>query len=627
MRTPASLVDSTCDFLRRYPPFSRMGDACLRALVPRLRLAYFARDTPIVSPRAGPVEALYIIQRGAVGSRSDGPAADPDPALGPGELFPIGSLSAGEATAKVFTALQDCFCYVLARADFLALRRESPEFERYCTDAITETLKQSLASLYSQYRQWAADQQSLVRTLGELIRSPPVSVPATAPLKEALQRMVDGRVRTLVVVDAKHAPVGVFTLVDLLRRVALPERSLATPISEVMTTPTVALPASATAYEAMHVMAERAIRQVVVVEGGRLQGVVNERELFALQRVSMRQVVEGLHSARNLDELKRAGEEIRRLTLNLLAQGVGAEPLTRTIASLNDALSRRLLDLVLARHELGDCDWCWLALGSEGRGEQTFATDQDNALIFSADDADRERQRDRLLSFAREANAALGELGFPLCSGNVMASNPELCLSVDEWRAKFLGWVRAPTPEALLNANIVFDFRALHGNSSLADALREWLFNYTRENRVFLRFMVGNALQVEPPLGMLRTFATDDDPAFKGTFDLKARGTRLFVDAARVFALGLGIADTGTAARLRLGGSALKIEARHVDATIDAFHVLQLLRLRQQDAPGGRTMANRIDPYALNEVEQRMLKESLRQARKLQQLARHVYAS
>jgi len=627
MPTPASLVDSTCDFLRRYPPFNRMGEACLRGLVPRLRLAYFARDTQIASPRSGPVEALYIIQRGVVGSRSDGPAADPDPALGPGELFPIGSLSAGEATAKVFTALQDCFCYVLARADFLALRRESPEFERYCTDAITETLKQSLASLYSEYLQRAADQQSLSRTLDELVRHPPVSVPATAPLHEALQRMVDGRVRTLVVVDGSDSPVGVFTLVDLLRRVVLPGRSLATPVSEVMTAPIVALPASATAYEAMHVMAERAIRQVAVVAGARLKGVVNERDLFALQRVSMRQVVERLHNAGDLDDLKRAGEDIRRLTLNLLAQGVGAEPLTRTIASLNDALSRRLLELVLARHELGDCDWCWLALGSEGRGEQTFATDQDNALIFTADDADREPQRDRLLAFAREANAALGELGFPLCSGNIMASNPELCMSVDEWRGKFLGWVRTPTPEALLAANIVFDFRPLYGNTVLADALREWLFGYTRDNRVFLRFMVENALQVEPPLGLIRTFATDDDPAHKGSFDLKARGTRLFVDAARVFALGRGIADTGTAARLRLAGRELGVEARHVDATIDGFHFLQLLRLRQQDSPGGMAIANRIDPYALNEVEQRMLKESFRQAKKLQQLTRQVYLS
>ena len=73
---------------------------------------------------------------------------------------------------------------------------------------------------------------------------------------------------------------------------------------------------------------------------------------------------------------------------------MGAEPLTRTIASLNDALTRRAIEIVLARHDLDDIDWCWLALGSEGRGEQTFATDQDNALLFALPDgAARARAR------------------------------------------------------------------------------------------------------------------------------------------------------------------------------------------------------------------------------------------
>ena len=141
---------------------------------------------------------------------------------------------------------------------------------------------------------------------------------------------------------------------------------------------------------------------------------------------------------------------------------MGAEPLTRTIASLNDALSRRTIELALARHDLGGIDWCWLALGSEGRGEQTFATDQDNAIVFAAADAaEAQRLRPRLLAFARDVNADLDRLGFPLCPGNVMAGNPELCLSVDEWKARFLAWIREPTPQALLNANIVFDFRPL----------------------------------------------------------------------------------------------------------------------------------------------------------------------
>jgi CBS domain-containing protein len=130
---------------------------------------------------------------------------------------------------------------------------------------------------------------------------------------------------------------------------------------------------------------------------------------------------------------------------------------------------------------------------------------------------------------------------------------------------------------------------------------------------------------VEPPLGLIRTFAVDDEPGVKGTLDLKARGTRLFVDCARVFALSLGIPDTGTAARLRIAGERLKVASRHVDATVEAFHFLQLLRLRQQDDPATQGHPNRIDPYGLNEVDQRMLKEAFRQARQLQERLRMSY--
>jgi CBS domain-containing protein len=623
---PPPIAATALEFLRRYAPFDRMSDAAMEFMIPRLRLESFAKDATILSVQSGPVADLYIIERGMVGRRPDSLQADPDRTLVEGEQFPVGALSAGGTTTKIFHAIQDTRCYLLARDDFLELRRISPEFERYCTQAITETLKLSLESLYRQFSQRAADQQTLTRTLAELVRNPPVSCPATATLREAAEKMAEAKVRTIVSVDSAGAPIGMFTLVDLLRRVVLTDRSLATPLSEVMTAPIVTLPGSSTAYEAMHVMAENGIRQVVIVGNGRLLGVINERDLFALQRVSMREVIEGLHAADSIDKLRRAGEDIRRLMQNLLAQGVGAEPLTRTIAALNDALSRRAIDIVLARHAIGDIDWCWLALGSEGRGEQTFATDQDNALLFASPDVGKTAtMRERLLAFARDVNADLDRLGFPLCTGNVMAGNPDMCLSTEEWKARFLNWIRAPTPQALLNANIVFDFRALYGDTALCDALREWLFGYTQANPMFLRLMVQNALATDAPLGLIRAFIVDDEAGVKGTLDLKARGTRLFVDCARVFGLALGIPDTGTAVRLRLAAARLHVLPRHVDATVEAFHFLQLLRLRQQDLPAGKGNPNRIDPYALHEIDQRMLKEAFRQAKQLQERLRVSY--
>lgn len=616
--TPDALAQPVREFLARYAPFDRMAADDLAFVVPRLKLAYFAAGRDILAPDSGPVGELQLIQRGRVGSRPADPTAPPDPTLGPGEMFPVGALSAAAPASRIYTALQDTFAFQLARDDFLALRARSDVFERYCSGAITETLRQSLAQLSSRYGERAAEEQSLARPLAELVRRAPVACAASSPLAEALAAMNDAKVRTIVATDGQGAPIGLFTLVDLLRRVTLARRSLDVPLAEVMTSPVATLPGTASANEALAVMAERGIRQIVVADGPRLLGVVNERDFFALQRVSMRQVIEGVREASTLDALALAGSDVRRLARNLLAQGVGAEPLTRTIASINDAMTRRMLEITLESHDVADLDWCWLALGSEGRGEQTLATDQDNALVFRPSDPGAvEDERKRLLAFALAVNEALAKLGFPLCAGGVMASNPKMCLAVDEWKARFLGWLTQPTPQALLEANIVFDFRPLYGDTTLTDELASWLHGYTTESTLFLRLMVQNALETTPPLGVLRAFATDDDAAHRGTLDLKVRGARIFVDAARVFALGRAVRETGTAARLRLAGAALGVEPRHVEATVDAFHFVQLLRLRQQESGAGH--ANRIDPDTLNEVEQRMLKEAFRQARKLQE--------
>jgi CBS domain-containing protein len=258
------------------------------------------------------------------------------------------------------------------------------------------------------------------------------------------------------------------------------------------------------------------------------------------------------------------------------------------------------------------------------------ATDQDNAIVFRCDPGQVERGRKTLLEFAWNANAVLAELGFPLCPGNIMASNPDCCLTLDEWRGRFAGWVREPTPQALLGANIFFDFRPLVGDVALAEVLRRWLDSTSGENRLFLRMLVANALQAEPPLGWIRAFRTDEGDG-NGTIDLKTHGTRIFVDAGRAFALALGIGETNTAQRIRLAGRRLNRDEREIAATVDAYHFLQMLRLRAQrgalegagpdgdrDAQRPRHGLNRIDPYALNALDQRMLREALRQARTLQ---------
>jgi CBS domain-containing protein len=457
--------------------------------------------------------------------------------------------------------------------------------------------------------------------LSAILRREPVTVPLRATVREALETMERARVGSIVVTDPERGvPLGIFTLRDLLRRVTLPGGDLQEPIACVMTSGLITLPPEATAYRAALTMARHGVRRVVVVDGeGRLVGVLSQGDLFALQRVGVKEVSNEIREAGDTAGLRRASLEIRRLADTLMAQGVSAETLTQYVSTLNDLLTVRIIELTADEFELPTVPMCWIALGSEGRLEQTFTTDQDNGVIFEADPADAGRVREGLLPFARAVNRKLDACGFPLCKGDVMAGNPRWCLTLDEWRQAFRGWIDEGQPQALLNACIFFDLRPIYGDESLAERLRGWLLSATASGTTFQRLMAENALQCQPPLGILRDFVYDGSREFPHTIDLKKHGSLPFVDAARVLSLANRVPCTSTAQRLRAVGEVLRIDDAVLEPIIDGFYFIHLLRLRNQcRLRGPRAEANRIDPAELGRLDRHALKEAFRQARKLQ---------
>jgi CBS domain-containing protein len=388
-----------------------------------------------------------------------------------------------------------------------------------------------------------------------------------------------------------------------------------------MSSDPVSLPAHALAYEAAVTMTARHIRHILVMDEGRLIGVVSERDLFSLQRLGLGEITMELRLASDLKVLSALAAEIRGLTARLVGQGVAPEQLTLFVSVLNDRLSQRVIEIVRKRHDLERISWCWLAFGSEGRLEQTLSTDQDNGLIFAAHEGAAPAQvRARMLPFAREVNEALDASGFPLCKGNIMASNPALCLSREEWQAKMSGWIEVSMPKALLDAAICFDFRALYGDASLAVSLREWVSARVKAQPAFLRHMAEAALQARPALNRLGGFATGDPPNAPGTLNLKLQGARIFIDAARIYALARGVPHTNTAERLRAVRDALGMSEPDAAAAAEAFYLVQGLRLQSQVSRqiGEPETANCIAPEGLSRISQAALKEALRTAKDLQ---------
>jgi CBS domain-containing protein len=533
-------------------------------------------------------------------------------------MFPLGALLAGRGAANRYVAATDTFCYLLAAADFHTLLARSTAFNDFCTRRIASLLEDSQRAVQAEYALALDDEHRFARPLASLVQHTPLSATADTPLANALAAMEAARVGSVVVTDAAAQPIGILTLKDVLARVTLAGVPLTTPIAEVMTHRPATLSADAPVADALVLMARQGIHHIPLVREGRLVGVVSEKDVFALRRLSVEGITAAIARSEDPANLPARAHDIGDLAHSLLAQGMDAENLTAIISSLNDRLTERIITLeCITDDALIGLRWCWLALGSEGRMEQTLATDQDNALIFAAAD---DAQRDALLAFARRVNQRLDACGFPLCKGDIMAGNPKWCLSLINWQQQFTQWIDHGSPEALLHASIFFDFRALTGDASLALDLRTWLNRAAQKNPRFLHQMAGNALRNRPPLGVVRDFVLSEDDAHPHTLDLKLNGATPFVDAARIFSLAAGSTQTNTAKRLREAAHALHIPDTELADWNRAFHFLQLLRLRHQHGQqrAGIPPDNHLNPDTLNPLDRRILKEALRQARKVQ---------
>jgi CBS domain-containing protein len=618
----AALAATTLKFLRQYPPFEQMEEQAAQFLAASLDLCYFPKGTVILAPDQSTPPALHIIQRGTVqvvpfGAEHGG---DAEPlSLGPGESFSVSALLEQRAVMAPYTATADTFCYELAAEKFPELLNRSPVFREFATRYLASMLRESRRLIKLNFTSTTGEQQAMSRTLRSLITRAPVTCPPERPIGEALRSMQESKVGSMLIAGSDGRPLGILTRHDVLDRVALAQHDLTRPISDVMTPDPLTLPAEDSAYDAALLIADRGIRHIPVCDGNRVIGVVTERDLFALQRISVRAINRTISAAQTIDELCSAAKDIHKLARSMLGQGVAAEQLTLIISTLNDALVRQVLTIEGEEFDLDGLRWCWLAFGSEGRYEQTISTDQDNGLIFDAGDEQPDAARERLIPFALAVNRALDRCGFPLCQGNIMGSNPQWCLSLAEWRRQFESWIANTNPQALLNAVIFFDFRAVHGEEALARKLRSDLSQLAQDGKQFQRQLAGYALESRPPLGIISDFVTESDGKFRGTIDLKKNGARLFTDAARLLALATGVAHTNTAERLRQAGASLQIPDKEIESITEAFFFLQTLRLRSQMEPEATAEnANRVDPAQLNEVDRRILKESFRQARKLQ---------
>ncbi|MEO6746690.1 MAG: DUF294 nucleotidyltransferase-like domain-containing protein [Caldimonas sp.] len=617
-----TLLTTLAAELMRYAPFEQMASADVEAFVARSAQAYFAPGERILAPGDGPARYLHFVRRGSVSARwGEGEAETIH--YEAGDSFPLAAVTSERAVAATYTAVEDCFCLLLPADEVRRLARDSPPFASFLHQRLLHYVELSRRRLQAAQASQTLSEQALEAPLGSLPRKLLVAVVAEAPLQQALTLMHERRAGSVLVLDREGRAQGILTRRDVLGRVTLPGVALATPVRAVMSQPVRTLNVDDTAHDAILAMSRHDIGHLPVTEGGCVVNIVSERDLFALQRLSLKGVGGAIRAADDVAGLVAAAQTIRRFVDSLLGQGVGARQLTELISHLNDVLTERLVQLTAARHGLDLQRACWLAFGSEGRSEQTIATDQDNGLVFESNDPSRDRPG--WLRFALDVNQALDACGYPLCRGNVMASNPDCCLSPVEWRDRFAGWIEHGAPNDLLHASIYFDFRPIAGRAELMAPLREAVAGPAGRTPRFIRQLAENALQVQPPLNWVGGLETRRVAGHE-TIDIKLQGTALFVDVARIYALAHGCTETNTRRRLLAVAQPLGAPPHEAESWAAAFEFLQMLRLQTQKqsrgsgpAPASTVNPNLVDVGALHDIDRRLLKDSLRVGKLLRQ--------
>ncbi len=616
-------------FLREHAPFSSMDESHLALFAENSELRFFADGDVVLSPDDGKVEHFNVVKQGQIrGERSNKDGnTETTFEISQGECFPMAALIGERPTRTLHRACGDTFCLTLDHGTFATLFSQSETFRDFCLRGVSSLLEQVNRQIQSGAMASISPTTSLDTPLERYALRNPIVCSPDLSVRKVVARMHENSVGSMVITDQNRKPIGIFTLRDLRTMIADENADLDAPVSRVMTPDPCCLPASDRAFDAALLMAEHHFAHLCVVdEEDRLIGVVSERDLFALQRVDLVHLARTIGTATHLRTLVSLRSQVARLVDTMLAHGADSGQVVKIITTLNDVTVRRVLELNLKRNDPG-IPFTWLTFGSEGRQEQTLLTDQDNGILFQTPEGMTEDQvREKLLPFAKTVNNELAECGFTLCKGNIMASNPKLCLSGEEWDDWFIRFIDASTPKNLVYSSIFLDMRAVFGPNKPLEELLDKIVGRIRKNDLFQKMLAGNAVQRRPPLTMFNNFRYAPDGK-KHTLDLKRQGLAPFVEAARVLALAHGISEANTLERIDRLAQKGAVDRKDANAWKEAYSLIQAIRMRahQELLEKGEPLSNYINPDDLNPLDRRILRESFRQAQRLQQKLETTY--
>lgn len=457
----------------------------------------------------------------------------------------------------------------------------------------------------------------LHKPLSEVLSDKLVSARQDTPILFAVQLMAQQQVSTLMItdfIDDEEQLVGIMTDRDIRNRVVAVGFDTQEPVSKVMTTNPCSIEKQHTLFDALCLMSEKNIHHLPIVERNKLLpiGLVTATDMLRYQRANVLFIIGELMKAQSLYELSRLSWQLPQYFATHAKRLGDFDVAGKILSQATDIMTRKLIDFFQQKFGPAPFDYCWLVYGSQAREDQTMSSDQDNGLLLAQEP--NEEQGQYFAELSDYVCKGLNKCGIDSCTGNIMASNPDLRLSVNKAIAEASAWVESPTPKALLNFNIFLDVRPVAGNVALFKTLQQARAPLFKQSR-FLALLTRQVNDMSVPLSLFKRFTFE-----KGTADainLKKSALTILNSLVRIYALSAQLSMPSTVSRLAnlpVEGGLTKKDA---DNLRDIWLFLNRLRWRHQ--VNNKVTNNSILLKDLSAIERHQLKAAFQAIRVAQQ--------
>lgn len=572
-------------------PFELLSSHELDNLMQKIDIAYYSKDTLLLS-KTLPSIAFYIIIKGSVNEYIEEELHN---VYGEGDSFDADALIYHKTESK-FIVDEDLICYEIKKEDFLDLMQNKKIQSYFLQDFVTR--HQNLKD----YDAKSDLSPFLMSRVSDIYLHNACVVKSDETIIHALQKMKEYEARVILVKDAQEN-YSIVTDTNLIDNLLLGDVQKSEKIESIATHGVISIDIKDFLFNALLLMTYNGVKRVVVMKEKRIVGILEQLDLLSYFANHSHLISVQIDKAKSVAELGDVQKDLRNLILTLRVKGVKVRYITKLVSTLNEKMYKKLFSMFVSEELQEKC--CLIVMGSEGRGEQSIKTDQDNALIIQNGVDIRLFEKPMM-----ELNAGLLELGYPKCLGDVMVSNEFWRRDVKAYKTLIDSWTTTMNEENLKNMSIFLDAKFVAGDETLLKTLSEYLHNSFYARKDVLAHMAKAVLSFETPLSLFSGFVLEK--SHNNKLDLKKGGIFALVHGVRVLALEHKIMQTNTIERIKELNNRNIIDKEFATELIESFDTLSTIRLKAKLESKDLKDSNYINPQKLEKNQRDLLKDSFK---------------